>query len=108
MNDEHTADHDVEIRECWAVRWPDGHMTGAMFGDDGSDYAEQVIRRTARDVGAEAVHRTETITRTSWEVAEPRVTTPTGGARCVIHGTICEAHCEGRMVIASAGGSDAE
>lgn len=54
----------VEVRELWAIRWPDGTFSGAMYSEDGSDYAEQTVRLAAGD--EEVVHRTETITRTDW------------------------------------------
>ena len=72
---EHFAEQGaVEVREVWALRWPDGTISTGQYSDDGSDYAEQIVRMAAGD--AEVVHRTETITRTPWVAAPDRSTTP--------------------------------
>lgn len=62
-----------EVRELWAFRWPDGSISGVLYSDDGSDYAEQTIRRMAPSE-TEVIHRTRVITTstTPWVVA-PRL-----------------------------------
>lgn len=67
-----------ETRELWAIRWADGSISGAMYAEDGSDYAEQAIRFAAG--GEEVVHCTETITRSPWEPAPPTQPVREGGA----------------------------
>jgi hypothetical protein len=64
-----------QVREEWAIRWPDGSVSGAMYSTDGSDYAEQTVR--AVGAGEEIVHRTVTITSTEWEpLAAPSPSEP--------------------------------
>jgi len=63
-------DDTVEVRTLWALRWPDGTVSGAMYSPSGDDYAEQTIRSFARgDRDVTVVRQTETITRTPWEPA---------------------------------------